>query len=192
VIDGGLPGSERDAVIAAARARTPVPYIMVATGNPSEAVKGADTVAARPETLNQARTLVERCIRTRVPTRVLVVDDSSTMRSIVKKVLSASHYAMEVSEASDGVECIEKVKRSFYELVILDFNMPGQSGMDVLTAIKKMNASICVVMMTTEVDAVVAKRVQMAGAAGILKKPFFPADIDNVLDRFFATQMGHA
>ena len=52
---------------------------------------------------------IERCIRVRLPKRVLVVDDSATMRSIVRKLLSASRFRLEIAEAPEGIEALKEV-----------------------------------------------------------------------------------
>lgn len=143
----------------------------------------------KPSGLNDARALVERCIRARVPTRVLVVDDSVTIRSIVRKVLSGCSYAFDIADASEGREALTRLREDAADLVILDYNMPGLNGFETLVEIRKAQPDVGVVMMTASPDKVVVDKALREGAVGFLGKPFYPADIEALLDRYFASQI---
>jgi CheY-like chemotaxis protein len=134
----------------------------------------------RPANANEARDLVERCIRMRLPKRVLVVDDSGTMRSIVRKILSGSRFALEVSEAAAGEDALKQLADGF-DLVLLDCNMPGIDGFETLAQIRQIAPRVDVVMMTGTEDEAAAGRARASGAAAFIKKPFYPADIDAVI-----------
>lgn len=184
ILDGAMIEARREVVISAARQCEPAPLIVIAAAD-GVAMAGADLVVPAPGDLNTARAVVERLIRCCIPARVLIVDDSGTMRSIVKKVLAASRYTFDIGEATNGHEAITELKNSVFDVVILDYHMPGLNGLDILRAIVKMEMRIGVVMMTTTVDDSIAKAAIAEGATGFLKKPFYPADIDQVLDRYF-------
>ena len=128
-------------------------------------------------------------MRGKIPTRVLVVDDSSTTRSIVRKILSVSRFALDVHEASEGIAALEKLGTGRYGLVFLDYNMPGFNGIETLSEIKRLAPNVSVVMMTSTVNNAVVNRAQASGALAFLKKPFYPADIDTVLERHFGLHM---
>ena len=72
-----------------------------------------------------------------------------------------------------------------FGLVFLDYNMPGFNGLETLSEIKRENAHVAVVMISSTLDTGLADRALEAGALAFLKKPFYPADIDNVLERYF-------
>ena len=127
-------------------------------------------------------------MRAKIPTRVLIVDDSSTMRSIVRKILSASRFALNVQEASEGAAALEQLGSGRFDLVFLDYNMPGLNGIETLSQIKRTTPNISVVIMTSMVNDAVISGAQAAGALAFLKKPFYPADIDTVLERHFGLQ----
>jgi DNA-binding NarL/FixJ family response regulator len=185
ILDGTMVDARREVVIAAARQCNPAPLIVMAAADPAQTVENVDLVVAAPGDLNAARAVVERFIRCCIPARVLIVDDSGTMRSIVRKVLGASRYTFDIGEASNGHEAITELKNGAFDVVILDYNMPGLNGLEILRAIKKLEMKLGVVMMTTTVDDGIAKAAIAEGAAGFLKKPFYPADIDQLLDRYF-------
>jgi CheY-like chemotaxis protein len=186
VLDSALPDAAN--VAKTARAATPSPFVVAAAPANNVAagrIDGADGVIAKPASVEEARDQVERCIRVKVPTRVLIVDDSGTMRSIVRKILSASRYALKVSEAEEGIAALAQMKTGNFDMVFLDYNMPGLNGLETLSEIKRENPRVAVVMITSTVDSAIADRALAAGAAAFLKKPFFPKDIDAVLERFY-------
>ena len=63
--------------------------------------------------------------------------------------------------------------------------MPGLNGLETLSEIRRESPGVAVVMMTSTLDNAIADRAHTAGALAFLKKPFYPADIDNVLERYF-------
>ncbi len=123
-------------------------------------------------------------MRVRLPSRVLVVDDSSTMRSIVRKTLAATRFPLDVSEADEGFAALKLVREGDFHIVFLDHNMPGFSGLETLAEFKREKRRVSVVMISSAQDEKLAERARDLGAA-FLKKPFFPADIEAVLCGFY-------
>src|SRR4051794_552363 len=68
-----------------------------------------------------------------------------------------------------------------FDLVFLDYNMPGLDGIETLAEIKRLNPRTTVVIMTLMADAKLAERAYELGAAAFLKKPFYPSDINATL-----------
>ena len=172
-----------DLVIKAARALTPRPIVSVSSRS-SAKFEGADAVVPRPKSTEDARKFIEQYVRMRTPKRVLIVDDSTTMRSIVRKILSASRYALEVSEADEGIAALKNIDRGV-DLVLLDYNMPGFNGIETLTEIKRVAPQVNVVIMTSTEGNKLADLAEASGAAAFLRKPFYPTDIDGILDRIY-------
>ena len=185
LIDDALPGAEKAAVTAAARATKPGPLIFVSGANGNARPNDVDGVLRKPASTDEARTLIEICVRAKFPTRVLIVDDSGTMRSIVRKILSASRFALDMQEAAEGFAALEQLRSGKFGLVFLDYNMPGFNGLETLLEIKRENPTVAVVMMTSTLDNAIADRAHAAGALAFLKKPFYPADIDRLLERYY-------
>ncbi|HEY0301570.1 MAG TPA: response regulator [Rhizomicrobium sp.] len=184
LIDEALPEADKAAVIAAARARKPQPLIFVA-GIGKARPDGIDGALKKPSNVDDGRKLIEICVRARFPTRVLIVDDSGTMRSIVRKILSSSRFALDMQEAAEGFAALEQLRSGKFGLVFLDYNMPGFNGLETLSEIKRESPTVAVVMMTSTLDNAIADRAHAAGALAFLKKPFYPADIDRLLERYF-------
>ena len=185
VVDGDLPDAEKSKVITAARGVHPPPLLFVSVSKAGKRVEGADGMLTKASNADEARKQVEICVRAKFPTRVLIVDDSGTMRSIVRKILSASHFAMDMHEASEGTAALKQLRVGNFGMVFLDYNMPGLNGIETLSEIKRECPGVAVVMMTSTFDNALAERARASGALAFLKKPFYPADIDAVLERFY-------
>ncbi len=189
IVDHALPDAEKTAVIAAARAARPSPLVFLSMPHGGHRSGNVDGVLAKPANAESARKLLELCAHTKIPTRVLVVDDSSTMRSIVRKILTASRFAFDVHEAAEGIAALEQLGSGKFELIFLDYNMPGFNGIETLSEIKRVAPQVSVIMMTSTDDNSVVGRAQSAGALAFLRKPFYPADIDAVLERHYGLHM---
>lgn len=186
VLDAGLPQDEKEAVVKAAQGAQSQPFTIEAASSEVPAADGG--ALPQPMNADTARKLVDACVRAKIPNRVLIVDDSSTMRSIVRKILTASRFSLDVYEASEGEAAIEQLRSGNFGMVFLDYNMPGLNGFDTLAMIKRDHPAMAVVMITSVVDNAVADRAHNAGATAFLKKPFYPADIDDILARHYGLQ----
>lgn len=105
--------------------------------------------------------------------KVLVVDDSATIRQQVSAALSAAGF--EVLEAFDGEDGIAKIEGNpEIGLVILDVNMPRMNGLEMLEMVKAggKNPALNVVMLTSEGQKSLVDRARKAGAKGWIVKPF--------------------
>jgi len=184
-LDSSFPPAEMVQIVAAARTASARPFtVLLAAPNGDAQPFVTDALAAKPEGLEQARRLIERSIRVRLPSRALIVDDSPTMRSIVRKLLNATRFPLEVSEADEGFAALKRVGQAGIDLVFLDHNMPGFSGIETLAEFKREKRRVDVVIMTSADDESLPDRAREYGAA-FLKKPFYPADIDAVLCRYY-------
>lgn len=189
-IDARIAAADRVALLAAIRSKKPSPFVFLFAADKREADAFAgdgkvDGVVPKPTTRAEAKALLERCGLLRLPRRVLLVDDSATMRSIVRKILIASRFRLEVSEAEEGIEALKQVRAGKFDLVILDYNMPGLNGIETLSEIKREFSDIAVVMITSTPDEEITRKAREVGAAGLLKKPFYPSDMDAVLHSVF-------
>lgn len=106
-----------------------------------------------------------------MPTTVLFIDDSVSMRQMTSLILTGAGY--EVVQASDGTEGLEKLTPDV-DLVITDYNMPGMNGVEVIRAIRggELNKSVPVLMLTTESEEAKKQEGRAAGATAWMTKPF--------------------
>ena len=117
---------------------------------------------------------------------VLIVDDSSSMRSVIKKTIKVSGFNVgEYWEAADGKEALEILDKEWVDLVLTDINMPNMNGLELVAEMNKNEElrSIPVVMVTTEGTKASIRNSMELGAKGYIKKPFLPQDIKNTLNR---------
>lgn len=108
------------------------------------------------------------------PAKILVVDDETNLRRLVGSYLRAEGY--EVSEAADGAEAVDSVRRRKPDLVVLDVRMSGMDGIEALREIRTFS-EVFVIMLTAraeEADKVIGLSV---GADDYLTKPFSPREL---------------
>lgn len=115
---------------------------------------------------------------------VLIVDDSSSMRAVVKKIIRVSGFNVgECWEAADGKEALKVLMNEWVDLVLTDINMPNMNGLELIAEMKRNESlrSIPVVMVTTEGSEIRMQESIKLGASGYIKKPFLPEEIKRTL-----------
>ena len=113
-----------------------------------------------------------------MPNRLLIVDDSKVMRDMVAACLRPlGDVTFEF--AASGLEAIERLALSLFELVVLDLNMPDVGGIEVIEFIRSQDKlrALPILVVTTRGDDTSRTRVLEAGASGFLAKPFAPENI---------------
>jgi len=122
-----------------------------------------------------------------MPHKILVVDDSATMRASLRYILLEAGY--EVDEASDGTGALQVLKPE-HGLILLDYNMPGLSGIEVCSRIRQgsVQPHIPIILVTTELDGKNKEAAKNVGATGWLNKPFEPETLLRVVERFAPKQ----
>jgi two-component system chemotaxis response regulator CheY len=124
---------------------------------------------------------------------VLIVDDSSSMRAIVKKIIKVSGFNVgEFLDASDGKEALKVLADEWVDIVLTDINMPNVNGMELMAEMKKdeLLRSIPIVMITTEGSEKKMQEAMDLGASGYVKKPFLPEDIKKTLSSIMGEEDG--
>jgi two-component system chemotaxis response regulator CheY len=112
--------------------------------------------------------------------RTLVVDDDTLMRELLKAILRDEGYLV-VGEAKDGASAVVACDKSQPDLVCLDVNMPGMSGIDTLRALRGKYSDLCVVMITGDSSLSTVREAVSHGAAGYIIKPFTHARVAEAL-----------
>jgi two-component system chemotaxis response regulator CheY len=108
--------------------------------------------------------------------RILVVDDSPTIRRMVKASLAAVPGAVEFVEAASGLEAIERLALGAVDLIVLDLNMPDMHGLEVLDFVRSHQTyrTVPVIVLTTRGDDASRQAALQSGASAYLTKPFDP------------------
>ena len=121
--------------------------------------------------------------------KILVVDDFSTMRRIIKNLLRDLGFN-NTSEADDGLTALPMLKAGKYDLLVTDWNMPGMQGIDLLKAVRADDdealKNIPVLMVTAEQKKEQIVEAAQAGVNGYIVKPFTALILKEKLEKIFA------
>ncbi len=124
--------------------------------------------------------------------RILVVEDSFSMRAFVRSTLEmdATLEGVEVVEAASGFDALRLLPRGRYDLVITDINMPDINGLELVSFLKNhpTYSQIPVMVVSTEGSAEDRRRAEALGAEDYLVKPFAPSDLIEKLKRLLESR----
>jgi CheY-like chemotaxis protein len=186
-IDVHMPELSGTEAFWAARKQGIKTFVTLMSNPPStEAVEMARKLKAyeflfKPFTPADVVSIIQTYDRITSPTKVLIVDDSLTVRQLVQKVVKGSMFNCDIAEAADGETAVALCKCSDFDAVFLDCNMPGLSGIDTMKRLMVTQSSPKVVMISAEHDPTMEQEALACGARDFLHKPFFSADVDRVL-----------
>jgi DNA-binding NarL/FixJ family response regulator len=119
-------------------------------------------------------------------TRVVLADDHTLVRSGIRRILEAQPGFEVVGEASDGVEALALVRDAAPDVIVLDLNMPGTGGLDVLQALKAGRPAIKVVVLTMHAGREYVARAMRGGADAYLLKDSAVQDLVAAVDAVLA------
>ena len=140
---------------------------------------------AKPFTAEDVQSILRTYCRIKAPTKALIVDDSATVRRIVRKVLENSIFNIEVTEAADGAKALACCMSGKFDAIFLDCNMPDIDGLETLQQIIRRHADAHVIMMTSERNDDKRRWALGNGAAAFLYKPFYASTVDEELHAVF-------
>lgn len=103
--------------------------------------------------------------------KILIIEDEASIRRVLTKILSEENDTYQVEEAEDGVQGLEKIKNSDYDLVLCDIKMPKMDGEELLEAVKKIKPEIPIVMISGHGDMETAINTMRLGAFDYISKP---------------------
>lgn len=109
--------------------------------------------------------------------RILAVDDSPSMRALVKTTLTEAGF--DVLSANDGVEALDLARKEPVDLILADINMPRMDGLELVRRVRDLSRHkfTPILILTTEVGADRKSEAKSAGATGWLVKPFEPSKL---------------
>jgi two-component system, chemotaxis family, chemotaxis protein CheY len=114
---------------------------------------------------------------------VLVVDDSSVMRSMISKILRMSRLALEdVVEAGDGEEGLRLLETRWIDLAVIDIHMPMMDGEEMLRRMRRneLTRNLPVLIVTSEGNPQRVERLRLLGAS-VIRKPFTPESLRRII-----------
>ncbi|MCP3874143.1 MAG: response regulator [Desulfobacteraceae bacterium] len=109
---------------------------------------------------------------------ILIVDDSNTLRNLIRKSLESSGFN-NIMEAVDGKDALDSLLQHKIDLIISDINMPKVNGVELLKAVLNHSAlkKIPFVVLTSETEDETFKKIMQMGATDFIKKPFSKQDL---------------
>jgi two-component system chemotaxis response regulator CheY len=117
--------------------------------------------------------------------KILLVDDSRTMRNIQRKILERIPGA-QFAEAGDGLEALTCIAGGSFELALVDWNMPNMDGITLVKKIRETNKTMLLVMVTTEAEKARVIDAIKAGVNNYVIKPFTPEGLTEKVQQTLA------
>ncbi len=115
--------------------------------------------------------------------KILVVDDASFMRTVLKDIVKGNGLATEVIEAADGIEGVKAYQTHKPDLVTMDVNMPRADGIQALRAILKIDPVAKVIMVTSIEQKQIVQDAMKIGARDYIVKPFDRSNVGLVINK---------
>ncbi len=130
---------------------------------------------------------MEQAVKVLNPPRILLADDDNDLRELLASVLRMDGY--EVVEARDGIELLDHIGSTMVaggsgepvDLIVSDIRMPGWSGMQILSGVRRTDWAIPVVLITAYGDRDTDEEADRLGAAAVFRKPFDLDDLRTVV-----------
>ncbi len=118
-----------------------------------------------------------------VASKILIVDDASFMRSVLKDIIKSNGLASEIFEAGDGIEGVKKFLKIKPDLVTMDVNMPKADGIQALRAILKIDPTAKVIMISSVEEKHIVQDAIKLGARDYVVKPFDRSNVPLVINK---------
>jgi len=124
--------------------------------------------------------------------RILIVEDSPTMRALLVSALEDLEGPLKISEVESGFEALRQLPRESYDLILTDINMPDINGLELVSFVKTNEAysSIPLIIVSTEGSARDRDKGMNLGADAYLVKPFDPEDLRQIARDLLAKSSG--
>jgi DNA-binding NarL/FixJ family response regulator len=113
--------------------------------------------------------------------KILIADDHPVVREGLKQILSKAKDMVVGGEALNGQEVLDKVRDEKWDAIILDLNMPGKDGFEVLKEIRREKQKLPILILSIQSEEQIGVRVLRAGASGFLSKESAPKELLNAI-----------
>jgi two-component system invasion response regulator UvrY len=109
--------------------------------------------------------------------KILIADDHAIVRQGLKKIVENDTDMKVVGEAQNGAELLNLVRKTEFDVIILDISMPGRNGLEILKDLKRANSSLPVIILSIHPEDQYAVRAVRAGASGYMSKESAPEEL---------------
>jgi two-component system invasion response regulator UvrY len=109
--------------------------------------------------------------------KILITDDHPVVRRGIKQILEEDESITIIDEASDGKELVQKIVNDEYDVVLLDISLPGRSGLDLISQIKKIRQKTSVLILSIHSEEMYAIKALQFGASGYVTKTSAPEEL---------------
>lgn len=118
--------------------------------------------------------------------RILIADDDPDICSFLCRIVRKAAPDAQIGTARDGEECLHKLCSTFFDLALLDVQIPRLSGLDVVRTVRRKGLKMDVVLLSGWATEELARRAARAGAQDLLEKPIIVHEIINTVQHFLA------
>lgn len=116
-------------------------------------------------------------------TRVLIADDHAIVRKGLRQIAKEQSAGIEIDEAENGQEVMEKIQQTNYDVLVLDISMPGRNGLDILQEVRHSSPALPVLILSMHPEEQYAIRMLKSGASGYLTKDCAPDQLVPALQK---------
>jgi two-component system, NarL family, invasion response regulator UvrY len=118
--------------------------------------------------------------------RILIADDHAVVRRGLREILAEAFPGSAFDEAGNGDQVLGHLAKSQYAILVLDINMPGRSGLDVLRDVKHDYPQLPVIILSVQPEDQYAMRCLRAGASGYLNKDSAPEELAQAIKKILS------
>jgi CheY-like chemotaxis protein len=102
------------------------------------------------------------------PTRILIIDDEDTLRDLYRRLMV--QYFCEIKDVPTGADALELISREDFDLVLLDYMLPGEDGTEIFRQIRKLRPAISVVIISGYIDNDMVNKLAKVGFSALIPK----------------------
>lgn len=121
------------------------------------------------------------------PISVMIVDDDAAARDLLATLLR-TQFDVKIDSVVDGIDAMRQFRESSYDIIMMDFEMPGMDGLAAIKVINTLKRGQFIIMVSAHSDIELVKKAISLGVSGFLVKPFTIGKIKDVVDKYLKLQ----
>ena len=121
------------------------------------------------------------------PVSVMIVDDDIAARDLLSSLLR-TQFRVEIEAVSDGIEAMRMFRQKQYDIVWMDFEMPGMDGLSAIEIMRTIRSDQFIVMVSAHSDVDIVKKAIGLGVNSYIVKPFTTGKVKDAVDKYLQTR----